>query len=81
MPHYQDMIVQDTGCNPKDPGMIEHIMREDIFNSTLEWQTRAQFRRAARKAGKMLEEDRDLYEFVAKSDAHRCGTDAPRCCP
>lgn len=63
MSQYEKMIIRDAGCNPKDAGMIEHIMREDIFHSTLDWQTRAQFRRAARKAAKMLKENRDLHEF------------------
>jgi hypothetical protein len=56
------MIIEDTGCSPDDAGMIEHIMRDDIFHSTLDWQTRPQLRRAAREAVKLLAENRDLYE-------------------
>jgi hypothetical protein len=63
MSAYQTMIIKDTRCNPDDAGMIEHIMRDDIFHSTLDWQTRAQLRGAARKAAKMLQENRELYEF------------------
>ena len=62
MSSYQAMIIEDTGCNLADAAMIEHIMREDIFHSTLDWQTRAELRRAARKAAKLLEKNRDLYE-------------------
>jgi len=60
--YYDEMIVEDTGCSPEDAVMIEHIIREEIFHSTLDWQTRAQFRRAARKAAKMLQADRATYE-------------------
>jgi len=60
--YYDDMIVQDTGCSPADAVMIEYIMREEIFHSTLDWQTRAQFRQAARKAARLLEADRATYE-------------------
>jgi hypothetical protein len=56
------MILEDTGCTADDAGLIEHIMREDVFHSTLDWQTRAELRRAARRAAKMLDHDRELYE-------------------
>lgn len=62
MSSYKTMIIEDSGCSPADAGMIEHIMREDIFHSTLDWQSRAQLRRAAREALQLLEENRDLYE-------------------
>lgn len=62
MSSYREMIIKDTNCNLDNAAMIEHIMREDIFHSTLDWQTRAQLRRAALKAAKMLEENRNLYE-------------------
>jgi hypothetical protein len=38
-------------------------MREDIFHSTLDWQSREQLRRAAREALQLLEQNRDLYEM------------------
>ena len=70
MSSYQNAIIEDTGCNPAAAAMIEHIMREDIFHSTLDWQTQAELRRAARKAAKILDEDRPLYEeFFAKTRA------------
>ena len=70
MSSYQQAIIEDTGCTPSDASMIEHIMREDIFHSTLDWQTRAELRRAARKAAKILAKDRPLYEgYFAKTRA------------
>ena len=62
MSSYRGMILEDTGCTADDAGMIEHIMREDIFHSTLDWQSREELCRAARNAAKMLDENRDLYE-------------------
>lgn len=54
MSSYQDLIVKATGVNEKDAGYVEDIMREDIFHSTLDWQTRAQFVRGAREAVDLL---------------------------
>ncbi len=62
MASYREMIIEDTGCSSEDALMIEHIIREDIFGSTLDWQSRDQLRHAAREAFEMLEDDRPLYE-------------------
>jgi hypothetical protein len=62
MSSYRAMILEDTGCAADDAGLIEHIMREDVFHSTFDWQTRAELCRAARRAARMLDENRDLYE-------------------
>jgi hypothetical protein len=51
---YQDLITKATGVNAKDAGYVENIMREDIFHSTLDWQSRAQFVRGAREAVELL---------------------------
>ncbi|MBM3861553.1 MAG: hypothetical protein FJ395_18160 [Verrucomicrobia bacterium] len=77
------MIQEDTDCTAADAPMVEEIMRNDVFHSTLDWQTRAEFRKGAREAARLLEENRDLYEaaraetmaFVAqmkKQQASRC---------
>lgn len=54
MSFYQDLITKATGVNAKDAGYVENIMREDIFHSTLDWQSRAQFVRGAREAVELL---------------------------
>lgn len=70
MSAYKQMIIEDTGCNAADAAMIEDVMRNEIFHSTLDWQTRAQFRQGARKAAKVLEENRELFEtYRARSHA------------
>jgi len=51
---YEQIIFEATGVVEKDAAYIEDIMRNDIFHSTLDWQTRAQLGRAAKKAVKLL---------------------------
>lgn len=51
---YQALIIEATGVNEKEAGYVEDIMRDDIFHSTLDWQSRAQFVRGAREAVEML---------------------------
>jgi hypothetical protein len=70
MSSYQETIIKDTDCQPADAPMIEHIMREDIFHGTLDWQTGTELRRAAHEAAKILAADRSLYEeYFAKTRA------------
>jgi hypothetical protein len=47
----------------KDLAMIGNIMRDDIFHSTLDWQTSEQLSFAAGQAFDLLNENRDLYKF------------------
>lgn len=54
MTFYQDLIIKATGVNRQDAEYIEDIMRNDIFHSTLDWQTRARLVRAAKTAAKLL---------------------------
>jgi hypothetical protein len=62
MNHYEQMIVEDTGCPPEEAYKVEAVMRLDVFHSTLDWQSRAEFRRGARKAWRLLNENRADYE-------------------
>jgi hypothetical protein len=55
---YEDIITEATGITGRDVGHVESIMREDIFHSTLDWQSREMLARAAREAAKMLREFR-----------------------
>lgn len=59
---YQDTIIEDTGCTPSDAIMVENIMRDEVFHSTLDWQSRAEFKRGARRAYQLLNADRSTYE-------------------
>ena len=68
MSMYTDQIVKATGCAPEDAPEIEEIMREDIFHSTLDWQTRAQLDRAAREAAALLPEIRAIKSRIAREE-------------
>lgn len=61
------LICEATGAKAGDLPLIENIMREEIFHSTLDWQTREQLRDGARQAYARLNEDRELYELEAET--------------
>ena len=42
--------------------MVEDIMRNEVFHSTLDWQSAAQLQRGAREAWAILEADRAMFE-------------------
>lgn len=57
-------LIQDaTQARAKDFALIENIMGDEIFHSTLDWQTREQLADAARQAFALLQANRDLYSF------------------
>jgi hypothetical protein len=52
--------MEATGCSAAEADRIEDIMRDDIFHSTLDWQTRPELEEAARLAVLILDQlDRD----------------------
>ncbi len=55
------LIQAATGATGGDLVLLENIMREEIFHSTLDWQTRDQLIDGARQAQERLEADRDWY--------------------
>jgi hypothetical protein len=58
---YQEMIQEFTNAAIDELPILENIMRNEVFHSTLDWQTRAQFRTGAKKALKLFQEDREFY--------------------
>lgn len=58
MSYYQQKIVEILGVSKEDAIYIEDIMRNDIFHSTLDWQTKKQFIAGAREAHTLLKECR-----------------------
>ncbi|MFA6433729.1 MAG: hypothetical protein WCW52_03455 [Elusimicrobiales bacterium] len=62
---YRDLIIEATGANKTDAAYIEDIIRNDIFHSTLDWQSRAQLTRAAKTAAKLLAEYRAMPALAA----------------
>jgi len=51
---YSDIIKQATGCEDTEAENIEDIMRNVVFRSTLDWQTREQLEEGARLAQAVL---------------------------
>lgn len=55
MNSYRKIVEQATGVTDSNTqGLILEVMRNDIFHSTLDWQTAAQLQRAAKQAYRML---------------------------
>jgi hypothetical protein len=54
MSMYGELIIKATGCTDAEARDAEEIMRHDIFHSTLDWQPRPLFIKAARLAVKIL---------------------------
>jgi 2-phospho-L-lactate guanylyltransferase (CobY/MobA/RfbA family) len=52
MSHCQQVISRSTNCSEAEAAQIEEVMRNVIFHSTLDWQTREELVEAAR-LGKM----------------------------
>lgn len=58
---YAQTISQATGrTDPEELAEIEDCMRNDIFHSTLDWQTRDQLSDAAREAVEVLLETGEI---------------------
>ena len=50
MSFYSELIIKATGCQESDAAEVEEYMRETIFHSNLDWQTRKQLEKAAKTA-------------------------------
>mgnify|MGYP001594854238 CR=1 FL=1 len=68
---YTQMIQAATGCTDAEAREAEEIMRHDIFHSTLDWQSRSLFDKAARLAVAVL---RDETILARHARAIECGT-------
>jgi hypothetical protein len=63
---YAKSISEATGVtDPGDLADIEDSMRHEIFHSTLDWQTKAQFNRGAREAWEIVQMLRDPSVLAA----------------
>ena len=60
-PHAQ-LISVVTGARAEDLPKLEAIMRDEIFHSTLDWQSEAQLRDGAAQAYLLLRNHRAFYE-------------------
>ena len=55
METYSDVIKQVTNCEDDEVDQVEDLMRNVIFKSTLDWQTREEFENGARIAYLVLQ--------------------------
>ena len=62
MSAYSKDINEILSCTPADAEMIEDIMRNEVFHSTLDWQTEAQFSDGAKQAHTIFEANRSQFE-------------------
>jgi len=51
---YRDLIKEVTGCSDVEAGQFEDVMRNVIFKSTLDWQTREELIDAAKLAQEII---------------------------
>jgi hypothetical protein len=63
---YRDIIRQATGCTDAEAPEIEDVMRNVIFHSTLDWQTREQLEEAARLGSEILRREAALSGAVGR---------------
>ena len=59
---YQRDIMEQLRCTAEEAQIVETIMRENIFHSTLDWQTKKEFQSGARKAWKLFLSKREFFE-------------------
>jgi len=59
---YQAMIQDATGAPEKLLPTLERIMRRDVFHSTLDWQSAAEFDCGARQAFALYRRDAAFYD-------------------
>ena len=58
---YAALIAEATGADRALLPILERIMREEVFHSTLDWQTRAEFQAGARKAHRIFLADPEFH--------------------
>ena len=63
---YFDLIAEATGARLMGLPILERIMREDVFHSTLDWQTRDKFMAGAREAHQQYLSAKEFYDSENK---------------
>lgn len=69
---YASAIALATGARARDWGMIETIMRTEVYHSTLDWQSASEFEDGARKAYRILQANRPFYELSRRQAELLC---------
>ncbi len=63
---YATLIAEATGAHPMELPIIEKIMRDLIFHSTLDWQSKDQFNAGAREAYEEYQSRKAFYDAEFK---------------
>ena len=61
MSAYSEMIQADTGCTPEDAPKLEVVLRDFVVGHPLDGLTRAEFRRRAREALTLWQNEQALF--------------------
>lgn len=69
---YEERIAEATGAPDAILPILENIMRQEVFHSTLDWQDDEQFTAGARRALRIFLGNRRLYETEAAFHQSRC---------
>ncbi len=68
---YSDAIAEATGAHRMELPIIERIMREVIFHSTLDWQSKEQFNAGAVEAYQEYKASQGFYDAENKFYLHK----------
>lgn len=71
LPGYQELIREVTEAPLSALGIIENIMRDEVFHSTLDWQSRELFAEGARKAYAIFLDDPVFHYRLARAQSLR----------
>ena len=68
---YQEMIREATAAPVEALAILENIMRDEVFHSTLDWQSKEEFAEGAREAYAIYQQDPVFYQRMARAQSLR----------
>lgn len=71
LPFYQQMIKEVTNAPVAELAIIENIMRDEVFHSTLDWQSREEFAQGAKEAYAIFHDDPVFCHRVTRARSLR----------
>ena len=71
---YAEQIQRLTGCADREAELLEHIMREHIYHSTLDWLRPDQFKAGANEALAILQDFRQRGTMPESWEGFLSGT-------
>jgi hypothetical protein len=74
---YQTRIRADCRCTAEEAPCVEHVMRDFVLHSTLDWLNAVQFRTAARKAHRLYKAEKALFDHYFAGIRDQFHKDSP----